>query len=179
MGANILQTERNQLVLAIYGEGLSASQVAARMLKDHGIQLSRNAVLGIVHRHGSPDLARQATARRSYPSFPLGDRVKKNIPHKPEIIVTEPEPIGPPDQFPERKTCRYTKDDVAIPGWKMCGHDVTKSIHSHDGKRAVPEDHPWCEWHEEHVIYNKSKPDEPQSQKAPLSNKPRWDAIAA
>ena len=141
--------ERVELLTKLWIEGLSASQIALRM---GGV--TRNAVIGKVHRIGlsgrarpsRPSRARTARPRTSQPSRPESFPVAGNTALKPQAdpvpeaepeIVPEPAPLAevvmPPGErvtvmtLTER-TCKWPIGDPSSADFYFCGHRSQPSM---------------------------------------------------
>lgn len=115
--------DRVELLKKLWAEGLSASQIAKQL----GGGLSRNAVIGKVHRMG---LAGRASA--SIPRAPREPRqprpVREPLPRKvflPPPPPPTPIPLGEPGRATvltlEAHMCKWPIGDPAHPGFTMCG----------------------------------------------------------
>lgn len=135
--------ERVELLKKLWSDGLSASQIAARMG-----DVTRNAVIGKVHRLGLSGRARPARSPRprvskprmpQHPSPSPGFNVRGNVALKPTPKV-EPEPEAEPEPAPapiqavdlpsgERvtilnlteKTCKWPIGDPTDADFHFCG----------------------------------------------------------
>lgn len=152
--------ERVDLLKKLWGEGLSASQIAARL----GPGVTRNAVIGKVHRlnlSGRAPSARSAVPREPrkvrVPSHP-GRTAMPSMPHTGATALksmpraeAQMRPLPLPEPKPLRladlskggnitilhlsdKTCRWPIGDPGSEGFCFCGH----------GPR---EGSPYCEYH--------------------------------
>jgi GcrA cell cycle regulator len=136
--------ERVELLRKLWGDGLSASQIAARM---GGI--TRNAVIGKVHRLGLSGRSRPArpsrprVAKPRYPMPGAGARypVAGNLAlrQEPQEVVEaraepepEPVPITPVEIAPgehvtiltlTEQRCKWPIGDPTDPDFHFCGHD--------------------------------------------------------
>lgn len=130
--------ERVELLRKLWAEGLSASQVAAEL----GAGITRNAVIGKIHRLGLAERAKTAStprpraARAPRPAQPRsnGGAVHGNLavafaPHAhvaPRVVVEEEEVVIP---LSERVTlmelresmCRWPMGDPTTPEFRFCG----------------------------------------------------------
>lgn len=153
---NTWPDERVEVLKQLWTDGLSASQIAARL----GDGITRNAVIGKVHRlglsgRGSPTrVARPRTRRPRQPSAPRqvqsgGNAALKSKPAtaaKPQPAVKR-EPIPEPIRLVELrdgerigilsltdKTCRWPHGDPGTPEFSFCGHQPQSGT-------------PYCEYH--------------------------------
>lgn len=139
--------ERVELLKKLWGEGLSASQIAAELS-----EMSRNAVIGKIHRLGLSGRAKTPQAERQ----PKADTMKNRATtpraaakvHRPTAAATEPvdamaeeallavkEEIPPPKATNlvglkglmelTESTCRWVTGDVSHDSFYFCG-DRTK-----------------------------------------------------
>lgn len=161
-GAKLSWTnERVDLLKKLWGEGLSASQIALRL----GQGVTRNAVIGKVHRLNLSGRAPQAHSsapraprKAREPSHPGRPNVRPSLPMAGSIalkaiprVAVQPRPISLPEPKPLRladvtkggnitilhlsdKTCRWPIGDPGAAGFCFCGH----------GPR---EGSPYCEYH--------------------------------
>lgn len=116
-------------------DGYSASQIARAI---GGI--TRNAVVGIMHRRGFPKSGTAKTIVRQKPA-----RTPKAIaaPVLQAEEVVRLEMFGPVNDFPAIGTCRYTHHDPAGAHWQFCGYptgDLGKHPQGDPNK-------PWCAVH--------------------------------
>lgn len=157
-----------QLALAMYLEDGASHGRIADELKRRGYKMTRNAVLGFIHREkekASPEEKRKFIRIQEkpvkaphVPHAPKLERPSK-LPaiKKPEQVIQLVKPckpiptikkekqieyIGPIGIAPAWGFCQYTRDDVAKAGWQMCGHP---SVVKGEGRKAVTL--PWCESH--------------------------------
>lgn len=130
--------ERVDLLRKLWTEGLSASQVAAEL----GPGITRNAVIGKIHRLGLAERAKTATAPRprapKAPRTPAQPRVNGHIVHGNVALAYAPnfQPIArvqPQEEvvipMSERVTlmelresmCRWPMGDPTTPEFRFCG----------------------------------------------------------
>lgn len=123
--------EREQLVRSLWGAGLSAGQIAARL----NCGLSRNAVIGKLHRLGLTDADRGKASKdamqviRRIKSKPKPPRPKRT-PFRPPILPVEPYKMGPEPVVPEAERrsvsevldgqCRWPIGDPLKPDFHFC-----------------------------------------------------------
>lgn len=136
--SNRHQPERNKLVLDYRLQYKSATEIV-KLMADLGYSLSRGAVLGIIHRHGSEEHKKPTT----FKAKPRGKKRRDPIVElKPKIValpvqVVKLDPLGPLNQFPPSGCCTHT-DDIVGSGqpWRMCGRPGYPYCESHAiGKR--------------------------------------------
>lgn len=119
---------RVERLKVLWEEGLSCSRIA----REFGDGITRNAVIGKVHRLGlegrSPDTS---VKRKNYVRSKPIEKVKA----KPvEVKVAAPKPefrCLPGTTTGDTKTCQYIEGDTNQPGWQMCGQPG----------------YPWCSFH--------------------------------
>lgn len=130
--------ERVELLRKLWNEGLSASQVAAEL----GAGITRNAVIGKIHRLGLAERAktvvstrpRVAKAPRQPPAPRIGGGVAGNVAlafAPPAPVVARPRPVEEEVVIPmsERVTlmelresvCRWPMGDPTTPEFRFCG----------------------------------------------------------
>jgi GcrA cell cycle regulator len=149
--------DRVETLKKFWAEGLSASQIAARL----GMGVTRNAVIGKVHRL---NLAGRATQPRNTPRAPREPRIGTQRAHAPSMPTAGatalrpmtraeamPRPLPLPEPKPLRlvdlpkdgritilhlsdKTCRWPIGDPGTEEFCFCGHGPR------DGS-------PYCEYH--------------------------------
>jgi hypothetical protein len=118
---------------ALHADGLSSSAIARVLTRDSGTYVTRNAVIGQLHRAGITDKSRSIHPPRTKWGKPRDDNVVvASLVHTP---VIEPEAIGPVRDFPAAGTCRFIAADVRDGDWRCCG------------AASVRFDIPWCEAH--------------------------------
>jgi len=120
--------DRVELLKKFWREGLSASHIASRI---GGV--SRNAVIGKVHREGLPGRA-SATRRKVYPKA-AAPKARKRVP-KPAAAIRrilaamarDPIPAARPDDVArvvfdllKAHHCRWPVGDPGSPGFGYCG----------------------------------------------------------
>ncbi|MGL4394928.1 MAG: GcrA family cell cycle regulator [Hyphomicrobium sp.] len=142
--------ERVELLKKLWGEGLSASQIASRLGS-----VSRNAVIGKVHRLG---LSGRATTSRMKTHRPRARLANQKRPVKPRFATVgnpavralypvDAEPYTPPAEelvipMAERKTiqtltecsCRWPIGDPQMSDFHFCGKNKVPGL-------------PYCEFH--------------------------------
>jgi GcrA cell cycle regulator len=131
--------DRIERLKAYWSAGLSGSQIARRL----GAGISRNAVIGKVHRLGLPERFepfRSAQVRQVVPR----PAIVRSPP--PEVML-----LCPLATFAEGKTCRFIKGDPVQPDWQMCGQPG----------------YPWCDGHRVVVF------DIPRTKAAKASSEPQ------
>jgi len=128
--------KHREFIKAKFEEGYSPKSISVLLQSAFKVDLSRNAVGGIIDRMG---LKRSGQKVKSYFTT---KPVKKSQPMKSQepIPTVEPAPIGPLNDFPSGARCKYTRDDPAKHNFRMCGHK-TSGI-----------DNPWCAYHERVVF---------------------------
>ncbi len=162
-GAKLFWTdERVEQLKKLWTEGLSASQIAARL----GAGVTRNAVIGKVHRlglagRGQPQRSAEPRAPRKQREPSLAPRAGSSLPRLPNAgntalkpimrAATQPRPQALPEPQPLRlvdlpqdgrvtilhlsdKTCKWPIGDPGSEEFCFCGHSPR------DGS-------PYCEYH--------------------------------
>lgn len=142
-------------------DGYSASQIARHL----GQGLSRNAIVGLVHRRGwvktaadvshARKAARAAHVRQAPPPRVRPKRLDRE---EAWIVVAGMEPLGPVMDFPPAGHCRYIATDVLHTQWQCCA------------RPSVRDDSPWCKDHLAIVTrdpneYKMNRPDDGRSRK--------------
>jgi GcrA cell cycle regulator len=114
-------------------EGLSASQIARAL----GAGISRNAVMGKIHRMGLSGKGSQSLPRQTRGRTPQERiaRAFKTAPLPPPPI-DEPAPLLEPDIFAAEGQCKWPHGETNQSGWVMCGHPAHKK------------GSPWCLFHQ-------------------------------
>jgi GcrA cell cycle regulator len=140
--------ERVEILTKLWQEGLSASQVAAEM---GGI--SRNAVIGKVHRLGLSGRGQPATTKRQRRPRPLAEESRavrpcavgaaalrmevrtlpQPAPRARENVVVPIAKRLPIEKLTER-TCKWPIGDPGHSDFHFCGHDAQGSL-------------PYCDYH--------------------------------
>lgn len=125
--------ERKEMVKRLWADGMSASEIASEV---GGV--TRNAIIGLVHRMGLPkrrDMAqtvqkrrvptqRRAAKRSTRPIFSFISRpVCEPIDDRPVIAAIVP-PVEPPLSLLNLNdaTCRWPIGDPQSPDFRFCGH---------------------------------------------------------
>ena len=135
--------DRVEILTKLWAEGLSASQIANRL---GGV--TRNAVIGKVHRLGLSGRAKPSRPKTVSKSKPSVKRVasKPRAPRKPAPVIQPPAPPPPVEAKPlpngEYATiltirdhmCKWPIGDPAASDFRFCG-------------RRVKESEPYCEAH--------------------------------
>lgn len=149
---NTWPDERVEILKKLWLDGLSASQIATRL----GDNITRNAVIGKVHRlglsgRGSPTRASRPRVKRPrQPSAPKQMPMSGNAALKPKIAsasALQPEPAPEPIRLvdmPEggrigilqltEKTCRWPLGDPGSEEFCFCGHEPQTGT-------------PYCDYH--------------------------------
>jgi GcrA cell cycle regulator len=117
--------ETKAQVSKLWADGKSAREVGAE------IGMTRNAVIGLVHRLGLPK--RETDLRRGV----RGWTARKMKPVPPPLIPA-PDPIGPIGDFPARDTCHHIAGEPNG-SFQCCGH----------------KGYPFCEYHTSRVYLPK------------------------
>jgi GcrA cell cycle regulator len=138
--------ERKELVTKLWADGLSASQIAYRV---GGV--TRNAVIGVIHRMGLPG---RATTLRLKSHRPRRRKVGARLAPRPipawkaqlraEPYIVRPEPVIPPEERKPilvrkdgrlhandaltNKCCRYPVGDPQDPDFGFCGRPKEDGI---------------------------------------------------
>lgn len=118
-----------------FEEGYSAKAISMLLQSAFKIDLSRNAVGGIIDRMG---LKRSSSRVKSY--FTTAQRRSSAPQQIPNIPTKEPAAVGPLNDFPSAGKCKFTHDDPSKHNFRMCGH-----------KTSGIED-PWCDYHKSRVF---------------------------
>ena len=132
--------ERTELVKLRWKEGYSATEISREL----NCGLSRNAVIGKIHRLGltGPNTQGQNSAtkyRSTLPRCPRPEAAPAAKSFAPRVVqLPKPEPIGPWDEFPERG-CKHIEQHPAIQTWRCCGAQQKTDKH---GKPLT-----YCEYH--------------------------------
>jgi len=136
--------DRVALLSKLWADGLSASQIAAEL---GGV--TRNAVIGKVHRLGLSGRAKPANtsmkrpkraSKQGYSRTKTGPRSGGNGTALSVVTRTVVEDIPEPDSLKmelvnlTEKTCRWPHGDPATSDFHFCGHNIK-------------EDSPYCEYH--------------------------------
>lgn len=128
---------RKEDVKMMVGLGYSASMIAGKL--GHGI--SRNAVIGIIHRMGLAGRGTPTITNHGKPREPRPSRAKGEVAAPAVTLVTKPEPkakvlpirpVAPPPPVPTgpgisfmeltATTCKYPNEhDVGHPDFAFCG----------------------------------------------------------
>lgn len=133
--------ERVELLKKLWAEGLSASQVAKQL---GGV--TRNAVIGKIHRLGLSGRATTNRAPRARPSTPRAAAPRPQQPSTPRPVEVKEEPAMPePDPQPlvpvevtpgqlatvltlTEHTCKWPIGDPGTDGFHFCGHKADPSM---------------------------------------------------
>ena len=128
--------DRVEQAKALFAEGLTFSAIG------RVVGCSRNAAIGKLTRLG---VAGASVAPRSHTPAPHKPRpsgppmrpvlVRSNVDEE-RAAALALEPLGEPNDFGTRNTCRFPYGETNKPGWRMCGRPG----------------HPWCESHRA-IIY--------------------------
>jgi GcrA cell cycle regulator len=154
--------ERVEQLKTLWAAGFSASQIAAELGG-----LTRNAVIGKVHRIGLPGRARTYTPRaprerkRRSPQLARVERLRKAARLSRPAVVDQPElevdalPEFDDTQIPLEQrctllqltdcTCKYGVGDPLQPGFFFCGGTTFEGL-------------PWCPCHALRVIETAARP---------------------
>ncbi len=116
--------ERLEEAKALYAQGLSHAAIARRIGAP-----SRNSVIGkltsigLAGQKGSAPrpLGPTVYERVGAPAQPIKTTAPTPSQFKARAAARALEPLGEPNQFPPSQACRFTADDPAKPGWRMCG----------------------------------------------------------
>jgi GcrA cell cycle regulator len=139
-GISIWSDALVELLKVQYARGRSAGQIAEIILAETGIRLSRNAVIGKIHRlklgrrgengdYNGNSRSAPAPKPVSRNDGPLIQRIRRGPPKiKPEpYVVAEPVDIAPRMLSVlelTNRTCKYGVGDVGEPGFGFCGHET-------------------------------------------------------
>lgn len=117
--------ERVETLRKLWHDGLSASQIARQL---GGV--SRNAVIGKVHREGLAGRAPRSTRARSASENALPSRLARSTPTAPRVIAAaaadaEPRPPhrlhrGPLDETPHTHECKWPIGDPTDHHFRFC-----------------------------------------------------------
>ena len=142
--------DRVDRLKTLWTEGLSASQIAKQL----GGGVTRNAIIGKVHRLGLSGRAEPSQPRRATPSAPRPRR-----PRPPRAIPARPAPDRRPSSIPPRPAATSAPDPaLALPGTataatlgaRMCKWpigDPASASFCFCG-RSAPDHGPYCDDHE-------------------------------
>lgn len=124
-----------ELLRTLWAQGLSCSRIASAIYAATGAAVSRCAVIGKVNRLGLPPRSREEPGGpkpRMGRARGMPKLASRALPPEP---LTEPEYLGPMNDFPEgRNSCRYMRGE-ASKEWQMCGAPG----------------YPWCPYHHSRV----------------------------
>jgi len=132
-----------EIATKMFIDGASFGVIAHQLYK-MGYEFTRNAVLGKINRirrtqeNVAPGERKIELHRHHKLSAPKQKTIHMRKASRPIVTPAKElsfEYIGPIEAFPARNCCQYTRDDVQIPGWQMCGKPSEK-----DGA-------PWCKEH--------------------------------
>lgn len=148
--------DRVELLRRLWGEGLSASQIAGEL----GMEITRNAVIGKVHRLGLSGRVKPAQA--AVPRQRSKPEAADVLPTRPEVVVigntlmtavaaseiqVAPAPRPTPVLVPscERVTildlretmCRWPHGDPSMPEFRFCGARSTGGLPYCDTHRRI------------------------------------------
>lgn len=132
--------DRNTIVLELWDKGQSASQISLA-LRSHGHILTRNAVIGVVHRHGTPERGKPSVPRRTYPKAlpkPVAQRANKTPVVAPKIVHDlEAEPPRAQDPVTGVRA-------GILPHWEAAGDQARplEDLGNHDCRWPVGEGSP-------------------------------------
>jgi len=150
-GTSVVPKEMMPEVIDRWKQGESAGMIARWVQSIIGKLVTRNTIMGLLSR--AKVKPRGPLARSHTKAPPTIKMFKPRTAPQLKPKENEPEVLGPPDDFPAIGTCRYTKDDVAIRGWRMCGQQCEQQTS------------PFCNWHLVHRIYNtKHEPSIPRGE---------------
>jgi GcrA cell cycle regulator len=140
------QAADEALLRDLHKQGLSASQIAKRISGSIGITISRNSVIGKIHRLG---LQGHKPIKRTQPRRPAPKRVRKDLEAAPSTVYTPPPMLEtlklPPAQARGAAaaidalvpgTCRWPVGDPQDLEFRFCGHEapVGASYCKHHGQ---------------------------------------------
>ena len=108
--------EQRAYVKARWATGKSAAIVAAEMFTVFGLEMSRNALLGLVDRMKLPKRPTTGPWRLNRRQ-PLSKPIPKPAP--PRTDLSAPQPIGPAGDFPAAGLCKWLVKD--LPDFQCCG----------------------------------------------------------
>lgn len=133
--------ERVELLKKLWAEGLSASQVAKQL---GGV--TRNAVIGKIHRLGLSGRATTNRAPRSRPATPRAAAPRPSAPAKPKAVEETPVEAATPDMPANplpvevepgqlatvltltEHTCKWPIGDPGTDGFHFCGRGADASM---------------------------------------------------
>ncbi|MPZ57593.1 MAG: GcrA cell cycle regulator [Rhizobiales bacterium] len=148
--------ERVALLKRLWADGLSASQIAAEL---HHV--TRNAVIGKVHRLGLSGRAKSPSSRMPRPRKPRASRLAPRLAWRgntalaeslapdaePEIIADNVIPFGQRRTLLELNSehCRWPIGDPQVEDFYFCGGRAIGAVPAvqHDGVVEIP----YCAWH--------------------------------
>lgn len=107
-------SERVEQLTALCAEGLSASQIMRAL----GVGVTRNAVIGKIHRLGLTLARRVGSPRKFNAAVP---RLARAVEFPPTPTEEEPA-IGPLCDVAAAGACKFIAGDVGAVDWRMCGH---------------------------------------------------------
>lgn len=123
---------QTELLRKLWAEGLSCSQISARMTIELECVFTRNAIIGRIHRLHIQRITPPRTNKRKIQAQLR--KVGMEVDMQRAEPIPEPEFLGPLNDFPPRGTCRYIKGDVGKTNWQACGHPAMSG-------------RSWCRWH--------------------------------
>lgn len=112
---------------SMFAEGLSFRQIGRELGTSKNSPLSKARKLGLVREVPLSPMARPANPK---------PRAARPAQAMPVTLLTHPEPIGPLNEFPADRSCRFIIGEVGKGDWRCCGH----------------EGFPWCEAHRARVF---------------------------
>lgn len=131
-------TEKDvELLRQLWAQGLSCSRIAAALHFETGASVSRCAVIGKAHRLGLPPRSREEPGGPK-PRMGRARGMPKLVSHAlPPVPLTEPEYLGPINDFPDGKVCRYPRGEMhkdfqccAQPGYPYCEYHHARVFNS-------------------------------------------------
>lgn len=117
--------EKDKVLCARFADGASAAAIAREM----GGGLTRNAVIGRLHRiglrRGNPQMSRLKKAMPpAIRNATVATKAKPFLYKEPAKKAAEPEPLGPLHDFPAVGLCRWIHGAVPGPDWHCCAAPV-------------------------------------------------------
>lgn len=160
--------ERIELIAVRWREGFSASQIATEL----GNGISRNAVIGKIHRLGltGPNTQGPNSATRYRQTLPRSTRSQSKTPFVPRVVeAIAPEAIGPMNDFPGDGCCRYINEHPSLQPWRCCGQPGKTKL-----DRGAVISLPFCDFHWAltHQLKHFQTPVEPTVEPVPLDERP-------
>jgi hypothetical protein len=151
--------DRNALIVQLWNEGERSSSQVVALMRQHGYELTRNTIIGVINRKvKSGGAMRTKNPPHSIHPSESGRKIKQVKARckpmaMPAPLPDAPKPIGPIEDIPI-SGCQYLDGDVSKGGWRMCGHPAHKP------------GSPWCTYHYRRM-------NQPGSRQVNIDYKPR------